>query len=213
VARAFDAPLTTARSGGSLIVGGADFGGEDATLIPLPESRAEAEEVAALYRDAILLTGPRATRDLVAAAVRGKGMVHLATHGVANDARPGLSYVALGAGAAGSGRWYAADPTWRLLKGVGLVVLSSCFGAGGDGAPSGAALGLARALADAGVGQIVASTARTNDHTTRVLMRRFHALIVKGMAAGDALRQAQEEAIRELGPEVEADVISFRVYV
>jgi CHAT domain-containing protein/tetratricopeptide (TPR) repeat protein len=213
VARAFDAPLTIARSGGSLIVGGADFGGEDATLIPLPESRAEAEEVASLYRDAILLTGPRATRDLVAAAVRGKGMVHLATHGVANDARPGLSYVALGAGAAGSGRWYAADPTWRLLKGVGLVVLSSCFGAGGDGARSGAALGLARALADAGVGQIVASTARTNDHTTRVLMRRFHALIVKGMAAGDALRQAQEEAIRELGPEVEADVISFRVYV
>lgn len=213
VSRAFEGSLAPAKLTTALVVGDPSFADEDASLARLPESRKEAEEAAAAHPGAVLLTGAAASRERVIQALNGQSVVHFATHGIANSVRPGLSYLVLGGVAGQRGRLYAVDPVWSKFRGTRLVVLSACHGTAERAATSGAALGLVRAITDAGVENVIASTNRTADQAARVLMRHLHKGLAEGLSSGEALRRAQQQAIRELGPEAERDIGAFRVFV
>jgi CHAT domain-containing protein len=73
-----------------------------------------------------------------------------------------------------------------------LVVLSACQTALGKEMKREGLLGLAHEFQRAGVSQVVASLWKVDDRATAELMKRFYeGLLVKGMAAPEALRSAQ----------------------
>ncbi len=169
---------------------------EETQLPPLPEAGREAEAVAALL-GARPLTGPTATKAEAVAAMPDAGVIHLATHGIAEDVRgqglPGA--LALGPGGGDDGLLTASD-IMKLHLQAGLVVLSACnTGLGnisGDGV-----IGLSRAFLAAGASSVVVSLWYVPDQATAELMPAFyralaHAHTMAGGKAG-ALRQAMLE--------------------
>ncbi|HEU4562468.1 MAG TPA: CHAT domain-containing protein [Longimicrobium sp.] len=165
----------------------------------LPGAAAEALQVAALYPDAVVLDGVRATREAFARAVPRAPVVHYAGHALFDDARPGASALVLAAPPGGGTASLAAAELARLRwTGVRLVVLSACrtVRAGGAGGFD----GVAGALLGAGAGGVVGSTGQVDDATTRALMTAFHRAWRQGGDGPGALREAQLALLRSADP-------------
>lgn len=157
---------------------------------PLPASRLEAEALTALLpADAIsVLTGAAASREaLLGGALGGARVVHLATHGVIDAARPELSGLAL----AGDG-FLALGDVYELALDAELVVLSGCRTALGREVRGEGLVGLTRGFFYAGAPRVLASLWRVEDRATAELMARFYrALFDDGQRPATALRAAQ----------------------
>jgi len=175
--------------------------GQPRPLPKLPGSLREARAIAALLPPAetTLLDGGRATEPDVAAALRGKRVLHLATHGIIRDAEPLASFIAVG----GSGRDAAhdgrltAEELYDIDLDSDLVVLSACRSA--DGAVSGdGVFGLTRALLSGGTPSVIASAWAAADEPTAELMPDFYREWLRTGATVESLRQAQLSLIRKL---------------
>jgi CHAT domain-containing protein len=174
-----------------------------ATLPELPEALREARTIAEMFpRGTVtLLEGSMAGEADVREALRGKEVLHFATHAIVSDARPLDSFLALGsdAGTTGfsssDGRLTAAE-IYDLKIDSRLVVLSACRTAAGKVSGDGI-LGLSRALFYAGTPAIVAAMWDVSDETTRVLMEHFYREWPE-RSRGDALRAAQLRLLRDL---------------
>ena len=214
---------------GALIVGGVDFGSaaevaDDqprSALAPcasrdwkrLPGSADEAESVAAQYADATQLSGIEATEEAVRAAMPGRAVVHLATHGFfASNA--GCRSVLEGSGGVGydpmlmsgivlsganqpadalsvqDGILTAAEVASVDLSNVGVVVLSACETGLGESRSGQGVLGLRRGFRVAGASSLVMSLFSVGDADTAVLMDQFYAEL-KRRHPVDALLRAQ----------------------
>ena len=99
----------------------------------------EASAIAALHRDAVLLTGPEATGRAVLDAIPSGGLVHIAAHGHHERGNPLFSGVKLADGLL-FGYDFAPNPSLP-----GQVVLSSCDVGQTDERPGGEPLGLVAA--------------------------------------------------------------------
>ncbi len=181
-----------AAKSGALVVGNPAMPRwQGAPLPPLPGAEREAAAVAKALEGAgvALLTGAKATESRVREALAGKRWLHLATHGVALDDRPGESFVALAADGKADGLLSVGEVLGLQLQ-ADLVVLSACqTGLGkvsGDGV-----LGLGRAFLYAGTPRVVVSLWSVPDEATALLMGRLYAGLAKGLAPAEALRQAQ----------------------
>ena len=134
--------------------------GRSRPLPRLPGSIRETRAIAALLPagETTVLDGGRASEADVAAAIRGKRVLHLATHGIIRDSEPLASFIAVGEtgrDAAHDGRLTAAE-LYHVDLESDLVVLSACRSA--DGAVSGDGIfGLTRALLSAGTPAVIAS--------------------------------------------------------
>jgi CHAT domain-containing protein/tetratricopeptide (TPR) repeat protein len=226
---------TTRPNGAALLVGGPRYRG----LIPGATTRPTAPELEPLSAwegelsavgaslaelegasgPAVLLTGEAATEAAVRAAVAGKSVVHLATHGVfprreaattsfrtpadaASAAKPAqLSGVAL-AGAcddapsgADDGVLTAAEAAWLDLDGCGLVTLSSCDSGRGVPQDGEGVIGLRRSLRLAGARSTLTALWRVDDAATAALMADFYGRWVAGTPKADALRAAKLAAL------------------
>ena len=71
---------------------------ETRDLPPLTEAKAEARDIAAIYRDATVLTDERATRSAFLDATPRYQVVHFAGHALANERYPLLSQLLLSRG-------------------------------------------------------------------------------------------------------------------
>jgi CHAT domain-containing protein len=170
-------------------------------LEPLPGSRREAERVAAVFAPrATLRLGPDATEEAVKRLPRDTGVLHLASHGIANDVAPLESAIVLTATPdpqdGDNGLLQAWEIFDQLRLDADLVALSACdtglgrtFGAEG-------LLGLTRAFQFAGARVVAASLWKAPDDATATLMAAFYAEYGRGRSPDDALARAQGALLR-----------------
>lgn len=163
-------------------------------------SREEAQAIVKLAPageafEALDFTASRET--MASPAVARAGIIHIATHGILNSARPELSGLVL---SLVDDRGQPQDGVLRLydifnLKlSADLVVLSGCQTGLGRQMNGEGLVGLTRGFMHAGVPRLVTSLWQVDDLATAELMRRFYrGLIVQQLSPAAALRLAQRE--------------------
>lgn len=164
----------------------------------LRRSAREAEILERLAgRDRVFVAlGTEASRDtLLRLDLSDYRILHLATHGEADDAHPELSRLTFslydGNGEEIPGDVLLSD-IFDLRLQTDLVVLSACQTALGRDIRGEGLVGLTRGFFHAGSQQVMASLWRVTDTATAFLMEAFYEnLLVHSMSAPKALRQAQ----------------------
>jgi CHAT domain-containing protein/tetratricopeptide (TPR) repeat protein len=164
----------------------------------LPYSRQEAAAIAAAAgRGGVLsaLDFDASRSTALSSRLAAYDVVHFATHGIVDDARPDLSGLVLslidrrGRAQDGFLRLHDID---ALRLPVSLVVLSGCRTALGKDVRGEGLLGIVRAFMRAGAPRVVASLWEVDDRATAAFMREFYqALVVSGRSPAAALREAQ----------------------
>jgi CHAT domain-containing protein/tetratricopeptide (TPR) repeat protein len=161
----------------------------------LAGSRREAETIAALLPQAQVSTDFAARRENVLgdrlAAFR---IVHFATHGSIDAARPALSGLVLSTVDA-DGKpiegMLRLDDIYGMRLGADLVVLSGCRTALGEEIRGEGLVGISRGFFYAGAKRVLASLWPVEDFATAALMQSFYQALASGQQPEKALRQAQ----------------------
>ena len=173
------------RTGGSavspaLLVQGAD---------DLKGARSEVAQLARILKDADVLTPSELSGEHFREAVKGRRLVHVASHSVVNA---GESYLQLGDDRLSLGEVYGLE-----LEPSSLVVLSSCRSGVGVAVPGKEVTSLATAFSVAGASAVVASRWSVDDRSTARFFELFYEALSRGVSKGEALRQAQERMAKE----------------
>jgi CHAT domain-containing protein/tetratricopeptide (TPR) repeat protein len=161
---------------------------------------ADAESVAAAYRNSQLRFGPDATPRRFFADAAGRRIVHVSARTAANASFPFLSrlVVADEPGLRHSGTILGSDIAQRTLSNTGLVVIDEAGGQSstnrGEGTSS-----LARAFLAAGVPAVVGTLPGADEGAARDLMIGFHRELANGVPAEQALSRVQRNAIEQNG--------------
>lgn len=170
-------------------------GREDA----LPEARREVTAVAKLYegRGARVFVGADATPDVLRAHAPSASVLHIATHGVLEDAAPMSSYLQL---AGPDGRFEARQ--WLNLKlNADLVVLSACQTARGAFGGGEGIVGQTWGVFAAGASTAIVSQWEVDSASTTALMIGLHQHLVardrSALAPADALRAAARSMLAD----------------
>ena len=175
----------------------------DEKLGPLPQAELEVKILSKLYgaTHSKVYTGAEASEKRIKVEAGNFGVVHLATHGILNDATPMYSQIVLAQsdGASEDGLLEA----WEIMKlnlNADLVVLSACeSGRGRVGAGEGV-IGLTWALFVAGSPTSVVSQWKVESTSTSQLMVEFHRNLQserqKSRSKAEALQKA---ALKMLG--------------
>ena len=169
---------------------------------PLSGSATEARTIKALFPDATLLTGRRATKASVE-QVRAPRILHIASHGFfLNDGggpsaaaqnpllRSGLAFAGSNV-AQGDGILTALEASGLDLWGTKLVTLSACDTGVGEIRNHEGVYGLRRAFVLAGAETLVMSLWPVSDYIARDAMVGYYTRLRAGLGRGDALRQAK----------------------
>ena len=150
----------------------------DEKLGPLPQAELEVKTLGQLYGAAQskVYIGAEAREDRLKAEAGRFGVLHLATHGILNDASPMYSQVVLAQSAEGTSEDGLLE-AWEIMKldlNADLVVLSACeTGRGRVGAGEGI-IGLTWAIFVAGSPATVVSQWKVESASTTRLMLDFH---------------------------------------
>ncbi len=164
----------------------------------LPYSRQEAEAIASAGKPGSVLRALdfEASRAMaLSSKLAAYDIVHFATHGFVDDARPDLSGLVLSlvdrAGQPQDGFLRLRD-VHPLHLPVELVVLSGCRTGLGPEVRGEGLLGIVRAFMHAGAPRIVASVWDVDDRATSVFMKAFYdEMLTSGHSPAAALREAQ----------------------
>jgi CHAT domain-containing protein/tetratricopeptide (TPR) repeat protein len=163
-------------------------------LKDLPASEAEAKAIAGLFGQQAFL-GAQADKATVQAALAQARYVHLATHGLLNEAAGMYSAIALAERPGRDDGLLHARELLDLDLQAELVVLSACQTALGQRVSGEGILGLTWALFVAGAPSSVVSLWLVDDDSTRALMTDFYRRLT---AAGEAQAAASKaEALRQ----------------
>ncbi|HVS13852.1 MAG TPA: CHAT domain-containing protein [Thermoanaerobaculia bacterium] len=166
------------------------------TLGALPHSRTEVESVARVFgRSAsTVLLGDEATEARFEAAVPGRSVVHLATHGWIDPASPSASGLVLGAGEGdGDDGILQLREIVRLDLAADLVTLSACESALGELVTGEGMVGLARSFFYAGADSVLATLWSVDDATSARFMTAFYRALRSGVSKAEALQRARAE--------------------
>ncbi|MCB9677296.1 MAG: CHAT domain-containing protein [Alphaproteobacteria bacterium] len=173
-------------------------GNPDGTL---PGAETEIARIRARIPAASALVGTEGTREAFEREVRGKRVVHLATHGVIDRDHPSDSYLVLhGDGESGRLSYKEIPGLAPVLSDCRLVILSACqSGLAVDAKhptdPEGGIVvsinGLAAQFRRAGVETLVASLWRVDDAGTLALMTGLYDELASGGDIGRSLQRAQ----------------------
>ncbi len=162
----------------------------------LPNTAAEVQRLRALYGPgAVVATGGAASASVWRAAPDGFRVVHLATHGVLDPARPLASYVELSpVGHDDDGHLTAREILTGRLR-ADLVVLSACETGRGDVVGGEGLVGLSWAVLMAGTPTAVVSQWKVDSASTTRLMVAFHRSLAPHVRRAGALR-GKAQALR-----------------
>lgn len=156
-------------------------------LSPLEGTKTEVTAIAEKFGTHALMQDS-ATEAAFKRAAAKKRIIHLATHGLANDASPMDSFVAL-APSEGEDGLLTAGEVANLDLTADLVVLSACES--GLGRVSGDGIvGLSRSFILAGADSLVVSLWKVDDDATASLMQEFYTSLRKEKNKAAALRDA-----------------------
>ncbi|MEP7066679.1 MAG: CHAT domain-containing protein [Gemmatimonadota bacterium] len=165
-------------------------------LARLTGSATEAREAVRHWpRSQALLGADASESNLKSVRIEQYRLVHFATHAQVDERAPGRSAIALAAGGGDDGYVTSADLGSLHLE-ADVVMLSGCSTAlglivGGEGI-----LGLTGPLLQAGAHSVVATLWPVNDLASAEFVKRFYGFLASGVAATDALRLAQLDAMR-----------------
>jgi CHAT domain-containing protein/tetratricopeptide (TPR) repeat protein len=171
------------------------------TLIPrLPYTRQEAQAILGLVPPASRFAALdfKASREAALdPALRQYRYLHFATHGLADNDRPGLSSLVLSTvdakGQPVNGFLRLTD-IYNMKLAADMVVLSACQTGLGKQVTGEGVMGLTRGFLYAGAARVIVSLWSINDRATAELMTRFYRHLVKDKETpAAALRAAQVE--------------------
>jgi CHAT domain-containing protein len=150
--------------------------GTRGTLAPLPETEAEVKGAARYYGGGTAVyIRDEATEERFKAEAPKFRVLHVAGHGVLNDASPMHSYLLLAAGGPKNEDGYLeAGELMQMDLGADLVVLSACDTARGQYSAGEGIIGFSWALFAARCRTQVVSQWKVDSAATSVLMRNFH---------------------------------------
>ncbi len=158
----------------------------------LPQARREVNAIAALYGNSggRVFVGAEATPDVLRSHAADASVLHIATHGVLEDAAPMSSHVLL---AGSEARFEARD--WLDLKlNADLVVLSACQTARGALGGGEGIIGLTWGVFASGASSAIVSQWEVDSASTTSLMIALHKHLIAQqdgiVAPADALRAA-----------------------
>ncbi len=176
------------------------FGG--GTLDPLPETEQEVLEVAKFYgrgRSTVLIR-EQARENTLKKEAGNFDVVHIAAHGILNDASPMYSFILLSDASENFQdgmleAWEIMEMDWKTR----VAILSACETGRGRIAPGEGVIGLSWALFVAGVPSSLLSLWKVDSASTTQLMLEFH----KNLAAQKITpaRSAQQAALKVLRSE------------
>ena len=170
-------------------------------LKPLHSAREEIEEAAKMLgQGSVTLEGAAASESaLKALALRDFKVIHIAAHGIGNDAEPDRAALLMAPGSdSEDGLWQSREIRQTRLN-ADLVVLSACETGTGRLEGQEGIMNLARAFLIAGAKSVVASLWQVDDRSTATLMGFFYEHLAAGLEIREALRQAQLDFIKEFG--------------
>lgn len=178
---------------------------QPSSLAPLPEARREAETLHTLYgASATIHVGSDARESTFKSEAGQFRILHLATHGLLDDANPMYSNLLLTPEIDGKeDGLLEAHEIMRMDLRADLAVLSACETARGRISAGEGVIGLAWAFFVAGTPSTVVSQWNVESVTTADLMldfhRRLHTAVLSGqdsLKTAEALRQAQLHLLR-----------------
>jgi CHAT domain-containing protein len=189
---------------------------ERATLLgDLSDAENEVQRIASLYgreRSAVHIRG-EAREALFKEKAHEFDVLHVASHGLVDDAAPMFSALVLAAahGDAEDGLLEAHEVA-ELRLNAGLVVLSACETASGKIGAGEGILGLSWAFLAAGTRGLVGSQWKAPSAATEMLMVAFHERLLAGDSPAQALRRAQLRLKRDERYEAPLDWAPFIVF-
>ncbi len=168
------------------------------SLGPLPEAQREAAALKQLYGhdQSEVYTGSDASEDRFKAEAVKFRVLHLATHGIFNDASPMYSHILLSPGKADSKEDGLLE-AWEIMQmdlKADLAVLSACETARGRISAGEGVVGLTWAFFVAGVPTTVVSQWKVESASTAKLMLTFH----RTLKAGDTGAKSEFVTARAL---------------
>jgi CHAT domain-containing protein len=174
-------------------------------LGPLPEAQVEAVALQRLYGSgqSEVYTGAEAREDRFKSEAGKFRVLHLATHGIFNDASPMYSHILLSRGKADSKEDGLLE-AWEIMQmdlKSDLVVLSACETARGRVSAGEGVIGLTWAFFVAGVPTTVVSQWKVESASTTKLMLGFHRTLKAGegrVNSGFATARALQHAELQL---------------
>jgi CHAT domain-containing protein len=166
----------------------------------LAEAETEVRDIARLYgrdRSRVYLRG-EAREAVFKETAHEFDVVHVAAHGVLDNAQPRYSALVLAAsnGESDDGLLEAHEVA-ELRLNADLVVLSACETAAGKVGGGEGILGLSWAFLAAGADGLVGSQWKAPSAATEQLMVAFHERLVAGDTPAEALRHAQRRLMRD----------------
>ncbi|MBF0498680.1 MAG: CHAT domain-containing protein [Candidatus Riflebacteria bacterium] len=170
----------------------------------LPHAQKEGESIAELAKSrktwkADLSVGDKAMKSsfVVESETKGKYQVlHLATHGVLEEANPLYSYLIF-SGAGDAGRFEVKEITNLDLRHISLAVLSACNTAIGTVAGGNEVICLQTAFQEAGIPCTLASLWEVSDESTARLMSAFYGNLFDGKSPGESMTLAIRSMLSE----------------
>jgi CHAT domain-containing protein len=170
-------------------------------LLPLPEAEAQVKELQHLYGAAHsrVYVGRDAREERIKADAGKYRILHLATHGIFDDAAPMYSHVIL-ANEEGDAREDGVLEAWEMMNldlHAELVVLSACETARGRVGAGEGMIGLAWALFVAGSPSTVVSQWKVDAASTNTLMLEFHRSLRARNSRARALQQATLKTLQD----------------
>jgi CHAT domain-containing protein len=165
----------------------------DAGLQPLPEAEREVKTLQKIYglQHSKIYVDAQAREDYFKSEASQFEILHLATHGILNNASPMYSYLALAPGDSESeDGLLEAREIMSLNLNADLVVLSACDTALGKIGKGEGIIGLSWAFFVAGTPATLVSQWKVHSESTGELMLAFHRNLKAGASKADALRNA-----------------------
>jgi CHAT domain-containing protein/Tfp pilus assembly protein PilF len=170
-------------------------------LEPLPEAETQVRQIREIYGPtrSAAYTGGDATETRFKSAAPRYAVLHLATHGILDEASPLYSHLVLSRArdnAEDDGRLEAWE-LMRLKLSAELVVLAACDTGRGRIAPGEGVIGMMWALFAAGAHSMVVSQIRVESKSATSLLIPFHRRLAEGHATKAAsLRAAALDLLR-----------------
>ncbi len=194
----FAAPETA--SSGAL--GGGERGPSGEILGALPYARREGRKVLRHLRGASrLLRGAEASEHFLKQAdLRPYGLLHFATHAVADHQRPWRSGVLLARGDEAEDGWLRPDEIAALELDGKAIILSTCDSAAGTWLRGEGVMSLARAFFKAGAHAVVGTLRQLPDDQGERFFDDFYRHLSQGFSLRQALAATQRQWIAGGGP-------------
>jgi CHAT domain-containing protein/Flp pilus assembly protein TadD len=184
-------PLTSQST--ALVMANPELGSDLAKAFPpLIDAAREAQELAALFTRARLLSGKESTMEALESARGGVEIFHFAGHSISADGDAGLLLSPSGESDMGGRLLKASRLLGQDWSHCSLAVLSACSTGTGERNGFVNPESLVRAFLNAGAGRVIASRWNVDTAATAGFMRRFYQSVLSGALPSLALREAAE---------------------